>query len=422
MKKYAFIILLLSFFTPARAYNWIPFGPDTINALNICFEAGPTFGVICASNGMYIFEDNIQEWVFFSYGGLPVRGAVNLTPTTILVAMGNMSWSDGIYTFDLLSHQFAVVEWVVDPSYIIYYDEIPAGETGSYTGAFFAGSRYNGLYTSADGYNWTEVPFFTGKACLAMACYQQHLVVSCNGNNEMYLSDDYGGSWNQAPIPTPWISDMKFNNEGELYGIFPDHSNSSGLWHSVDFGNTWQNSFYSDNMGAVGYDAVGDLFVGWEALFAPYYEGIAIYNPSAPPPGLTFLNEGLPNTSINKILWNPTMSVIAIFCCTAGGVYYCNDYLTAVDGQGKSAPDLLICPNPVTRDAAIRIVVDDVHESCLVAGVYDVRGTKVHEIVCSRHASGEYHGILRRGDYSPGMYYCSVATEHSMTCRKIILR
>jgi hypothetical protein len=421
MKKLTFAILMLFFLTQARAYNWIPFGPDTINALHVGFEAGPTYGVICADGGLYVFDDNIQEWAYYSYGGLPVRGAVNLDPTTSLVAMGNMSWSDGIYTFNLLSHQFAVVEWVVDPSFLIYYDEIPAGETGNFTGEYFVGSRYNGLYTSADGYNWAEVPFFSGKTCRAMGCYQQHLVISGDADNEMYLSDDYGVSWSQAPLATPWISDMIFDNEGELYGIFPNSSNSSGLWHSVDFGSTWQVSFYSDHMSAVGYDAMGNLFVGWEAPFATY-EGVAIYNPAAPPPGLTFLNEGLPNTCINKILLNPTMSVIAIFCCTGSGVYYCNDYFTSVNGQGKSTADLVIFPNPIAHDAAIRIVADDAHESSLVGSVYDAQGVRVHEVVCSRHASGEYRGILQKGDCLPGMYYFMVVTRHGIMCRKIILR
>jgi hypothetical protein len=174
-----------------------------------------------------------------------------------------------------------------------------------------------------------------------MTGYGEHLVVTAIADlSNIYWSDDSGETWNASEI-FPYISDMCFSPDGLLYGVFPDYSNSSGLWKSEDFGNTWQIEFYSDNMSAIGFDCFGNPFVGWKENL-----GIASYDPSAPPPGLTWLNEGLPNLNINKIQINPTMSAPALFVCTEAGVYVSQDYWLGLDEKEQN--EISILPNPAT--------------------------------------------------------------------------
>ncbi len=111
MKNIVIIFLLVLFPFTSRSYTWQSFCPEYIHANNICFGVGSWKGVICSPEGMYLWEEDIEQWTFYTYG-LPVTGAVNLNATQILVAMGCGTYSDGIYTFDLETHQFEVVEWL----------------------------------------------------------------------------------------------------------------------------------------------------------------------------------------------------------------------------------------------------------------------------------------------------------------------
>jgi len=346
MKKRLIFLLIVLFPLFGFSYTWISFCPDSIHANNIIFGVGDWQGVICSPDGMYLFEEDIQEWAFYTYGGLPVKGVAYFSSDKILVAMGEGTYSDGVYTFDLETHQFEVVEWIINPNFLVHY--LP-------TNTYFIGCQFGGMYESSDGLTWTGVSYFSGKSCSAMEFYDNHLVVTEVSNiYNIFWSDDYGVNWQESTGSIPMITELKFSLEGDLYGIFPSYSNSSGLYSSNDFGQTWDVEFWSDNMSAVGFDAMGTVFVGWESPTANN-EGIAIYTPGVPSPNLTYLNEGLPNLNINKILLNPAMSAIAIFCCTDAGVYLSYDYMVGEEENEYQPDQIKIFPNPVSAEKMIRI-------------------------------------------------------------------
>ncbi|MCK4679203.1 MAG: T9SS type A sorting domain-containing protein, partial [Bacteroidales bacterium] len=322
------------------SYTWNSIGPDSVNASRICFGVGLPYWVICADNGMYLYNYSTYDCEFFSCGMLPVTGAAYMNPDEMLVVMGNGSLSDGIYTFNWQTHLFEVVEWIVNPNFIELHEP---------SGTYWVGTQFGGMFKSSDGLNWSEVSFFEGKSCSCFDYYGEHLVVSEVSNiYNIYWSDDSGFSW-YTGTATPLLTDMKFNSFGMLYGIFPDYSNSSGLWRSFDFGETWEIVFYADNMSAVGFDAFRHIFVGWAEN-----EGIALYDPESPPPGLTFLNNGLPNININKIQLDPSMSAPAIFTCTEGGVYYSNDYLVGIDKPDENLNSVFIYPVPANNELYVQ--------------------------------------------------------------------
>jgi hypothetical protein len=420
MKK----IFLLSLILPAvlllQAYTWIPFCPDTIHANNICFGVGSWQGLICSPGGMYLYEEDIQEWVFYTYGGLPVNGAAWLDGEKILVAMGNGSWSDGIYTFHLQTHQFEVVEWIVTPNFMQVVP-VPGSEPGKFTDEYYVGSQFGGLYRSVGGLVWDEIPYFSGKSCKVIDYFENHLVVSEVSNiTNIHWSDDYGATWHEAVAGAPILTDIKFNNLGVLYGIFPYYSNSSGLYRSDDFGNTWNVVFWSDMMGAVGFDAVNTIFVGWESP-AGGKEGIAIYDPLAPPPGLTFLNNGLASTNINKIIMNPMMSAIAIFCCTDAGVYMSNDYMVGTSEHTGEEPGITLFPNPVSDKTTITISAGSEVKSPVILFILDNEGREVEKIEAGNSSSNKMEFNWNKGDLPAGIYYLVVRTKNKIYTEKFII-
>ena len=346
MKKIILICWLSALVLPGFSYTWVAFSPDSIQATNICFGVGSWKGTICSPDGMYLWQDDIMEWSFYTYGGLPVVGAAYLDAERILVAMGEGTYSDGVYSFNLQTHEFEVLEWILNPNFLLFCLS---------NGKYYVGTQFGGMYESEDGLTWSTVPYFTGKSCTTMDFYNNHLVVTEVSNvYNIYISDDYGNTWQEATAGSPMISDLKFNFEGELYGVFPDYSNSSGLWRSDDFGETWDVEFWSDNMSAVGFDAMGTVFVGWAQPPAGN-EGIAIYSPGSFPPNLSFLNEGLPNLNIHKILLNPSMSAVAIFCCTDAGVWMSYDYMVGEENQVHQPTQINLYPNPFYKTLRIDI-------------------------------------------------------------------
>lgn len=311
MKKLIVILLFIPFWGFAE---WIEFGPANIQANDVCFVSY-SYGqnLICTSTGIYIYESASGTWLEYSYS-LPVISAIPFDNDNVMLIMGNGSYSDGIYLFNFTTHQFTVIEWCYYPKFVIFVES---------SQKYFVGYE-GGLMTSDNGADWTIIESFNNRTWLSMDYYENNLAV-CDGE-WVYFSTDGGMTWEANSAYPSMISDLKYDNNGKLYGIFPDESWSSGLWSSNDNGYTWEVEFWSPNMNTLGFDVMDNLFVGWEENPGGVEEGIAWYHPETS--NLQFLNEGLDNLQINKIKFNPYMSSIAIFCCTDAGVFFCNDYLS----------------------------------------------------------------------------------------------
>jgi len=397
MKKLILLFISVLLSSVVFSYTWNSVGPEGINASRLCFNIGLPYWVICVEDGMYLYNYDTHESAYYTYNGLPVTGAAYLDANHIIVVMGNGSYSDGIYRFDMQTHDFEVLEWVVTPTFVVFHEP---------TGTYWVGSQFGGMYKSSNGTVWEEVSFFSGKPCSCMDDYGEHMVVSGVSNiYDIYCSGDNGETWN-SPVWVPMISDLRFNSSGKLCGIFPDYSDSSGLWFSDDFGMTWDVHFWSDNMSAVGFDAFDNMFTGWESGV-----GIALYDPLAPPPGLTFLNNGLASININSIQLNPVMSALAIFVCTDQGAYYSYDYPAAVADPSGSGSHITIYPNPATD----RLFIDT--------------GPLCQEIEIISVTSGMVFTMKRAGEgtsldishLDPGVYILRCQFQDGMVNRKVVI-
>ncbi|MBI5218629.1 MAG: hypothetical protein HY958_06850 [Bacteroidia bacterium] len=386
--KTTVFLLSLCFALSCNAYTWHGLGanPVHVNALNICFSCGNYKDVICTTTGLCINDGANYDWVSYDYS-LPVWEAIPYDTANILVVMGNGSFSDGIYKFNLTSHQFNVVEWIPNPTFIKFNPN---------NNRYYVGSRYNGLLTSTDGLNWDTVPYFVGKAAAAMDFYGNHIaVVQENNIFATYYSGDNGTSWNQSLSNIP-IHDLAFDPNGKLYGVFTGLSNSSGLYSSTDFGATWDLETWSDNMETVGFDIIGNVFAGWHGA-VPSEQGVGIYNTQNH--SFSFFNTGLPNLNVHKFKVNPILSSITIFACTDTGVYYMNDYLTLLP-ELKSNPQeaFFVSSNFSDNTTTIFIQPDILHMDAEIT-IFDISGRKI-KIISIR--SDEI--CIDNSEFSKGVY------------------
>ena len=311
----AALLSAILFAYPCFGHNWESYGPIDIPINNCYFhDTSPHYNVLCTSTGILI--DDTQEWHEYSYSNLPVWDALHLSSDSVIVVMGDSSWSDGIWAFNRQAEEFQILEWCLMPHFILHYQ---SNET------YYVGHAY-GLLKSTNGINWEGVPHFDGKDCVTMAGHENYLVVSTgllSTGIEIHYSSDGGEVWDRSP-GAPYICDMTFLDNGMLYGIFPDNSYSSGLWSSRDHGETWEVEFWWTGMSSVGRDCNNTLFVGWEDAVGRS-EGAAIWVPELA--DLTFINEDLPNLGINKIKMSHLVDCPSAICCTDSGAHFVTDYL-----------------------------------------------------------------------------------------------
>ncbi|MCK4311889.1 MAG: T9SS type A sorting domain-containing protein [Candidatus Cloacimonetes bacterium] len=363
MKKLIILFLVIFLSSLSFAYMWESIGPSDlqINNFNTVFY-NILVEILCSSDGILINEGG--NWVEYTYSGLPAWKAIGLDPNNILVLIGDGSWSDGVYKFDLTTHLFEVAEWIPFPNFMLFCTS---------NNKYYAGGLY-GMWESSDGLNWSEVGYFNLKECVAMAYFENHFVVSAD--NEIYCSHDTGATWNLAQPGSPIISNLAFHANGTLYGIFPGPSNSSGLWSSNDFGESWNVEFYSDFMSSVGLDDEDNIFVGWE--IPGFMEGVALWDPILHE--LEFFNDGLPNLYINKITYHQYIECLNVICCTDSGAYMLTDYT----GVGFEEDELEITnyklqnyPNPFNPITTISFSLDTENTEDTELIIYNIKGQKI---------------------------------------------
>ncbi|MFO7897302.1 MAG: T9SS type A sorting domain-containing protein [Candidatus Cloacimonadales bacterium] len=296
MKK---VIILLLLIHSLALFSWNSFGPPDLNVNNyLCANTD----ILCTESGLLLYDWEADEWIEYSYGGLPIWQAIRHGIDEILVVMGAGSYSDGLYSFNLNSEEFTVIEWMINPNFI--YQTV----AGYYVG------YESGLLFSNDLQNWVAVDELAGYDCVDMESSAAGLVVSTG--DLVFHSTDGAATWSAAEN-SPLITDMTFDQAGKLWGIFPSVSNSSGLYSSSDLGETWDVEMWSLGMSSV-YWVGGEIYLAWEADFGEG-SGVARWNETTNAP--EFMNDGLPDTEINKLTTNDMVDCYNLVACTEAGAY-----------------------------------------------------------------------------------------------------
>jgi len=404
--------MLLILTIPAFSYEWQSYGPTDIEAYNFyVWGGGIAYEIICTSEGLLVNQDGI--WELYSYSNLPVWDVEKVTMATadLLVVMGNGTYSDGVYRFNFINHEFMLDEYFIHPEFIEYF---PA-ESSYYVGG------EQGLMKSEDGATWVDVEFFEEKYCYDMVAYENHYVVSTDEG--VFYSNDSGVNWFSSESYES-IRDMTFSYYGTLYGIFPDESWSSGLWSSNDFGQTWDVEFWSVNLNSVGFDCSQTLFVGWDEANAEM-EGVASWTPDIWE--LSYFNEGLPNFNINEVMSHPLLDCINMLCCTDAGMYLLTDYQTSSDEFTLQSDDfeLYNYPNPFNPSTEIRFTTKDAEDANIE--IYNTKGqiVKFYPIPSSSLSlinSTTWNGTDQNNKPVPsGIYFYKLKVGKEEQTRKMVL-
>lgn len=407
MRKLISIIIMLLTFISVFAYEWSLVGPTGINVLNYCFTANPLWEIICTDEGFMSRQG--EDWVLHSYSGLPVC-AVLSDPSgegDLLVALGDGSDSDGVYRYTFDNDSFSVLAWMMYPKFLLQHVS---------TGKYYCGGL-EGLWVSEDGQEWQVIPCFAGMECTAMAYWGDHLVVATI--DAIQYSDDMGESWFPAQSML-WLSDLCFDSEGKLYGVFPDMSWSSGLWSSDDFGNYWDIEFWDVMLSSVfcGFD--GGMFIGWEEPFNN--QGIATWDPVEE--YLEFYNNGIPCLNINKITFNPLINCLNILVCTDQGAGMLTGF--AVSSTENIVPPketkLTNYPNPFNPETRIDYILPAGTDAAFLS-IFNIRGQLVFsQQINSTLNSVLWHGLDDNNNTVPsGIYFGRLSWGKESISTKMLL-
>lgn len=400
------ILFLVTLITLNASATWISFGPVGISVNNVCFVIdNQNRWAICHDEGICLYDNINLTWTNYP-SNIPVNGAYYLDGNNILVILGDGTDSDGIYKFSPETGQYELIEYLESPNVLYYNEDVQK---------YFVG-HHLGLITSLDGITWTDVPIFNNRNIICLDSYENYFVCSELDNQySIWRSADYGTTWTQTTSAAPMINQLGFDISGKLYGIFPDELDSSGLWSSVDYGLNWEVEYWSMNMSCVGFNAIGEVYVGWDENQTGNEEGVACYNPELVE--LSFINEGLSSLVINKIIHNPWMSAITLFCCTDEGAYVFNSPVSIKEQtQREFSISLSINPNPILETTRIDYNLMDQGTFASLT-IFNTEGKYIKNYSLDQ-VSGNL--ILNCSDLRPGLYYIMLKTGDISITKKMI--
>jgi hypothetical protein len=280
------------------------------------------------------------------------------------------------------------VDWFFKPSFLRYYE---------YNSVYYLGTFESGMYISSDGINWNDIPYFDTITCNDIAFYEEHIVLS-EGTNQfdnIHYSNNSGTSW-FSQTNGSYITKMEFDGYGNLFGVKPYAASSSGVYKSIDHGITWDAMNWEFNITSLACDAVGNVLVGWENGY-----GVAMLDPNVIYPDFVYLNDGLPDTHVNNIKINPTMSSITIFVCTISGVYYSYDYYVDInDPINKN--EVEIFPNPIHINEPLKIKTPE-NQTASALMIFNSDGRFIRKFSLEPGMNE-----LSISELPPGMYVCTL--------------
>ncbi|MGC9361840.1 MAG: T9SS type A sorting domain-containing protein [Candidatus Syntrophosphaera sp.] len=406
--KHALVFALLALAVCAGAFECTPFGPaaDIIYTAN--FDQYPiSVGGSNDQNFSCLYIDPGMGWESYPYTCLnfPITGIYKLDDATYMVSMGNGSYSDGIYNFDLDTHEWEINEWFYWPNFILYY---PDG------GMYYVGD-HSGLHRSADASEWTQVNIAGMDECNSFAWHGNHVVI--NLGNGVYYSDDAGQNWQLSMMTL--LEGFRFTSGGTLYGLMDAGSDSDGLWRSDDFGATWDVVFWTDHLSCIGPDFAGYLPLGWDQQ---NYEGnfLELLHPDGTRVPLSHVDLDSPVVELEIF---PLINTPSFYVINSNGLYYLTGFLPVENGDEAMPPasslNFSLYPNPARGrlDLEFSGKVPDEAEVTL----YDLKGRKLAPARMINPREGRIAHELP--DLPAGIYLLKVETrEHAEIKKVTVLR
>ncbi|MCD4697069.1 MAG: T9SS type A sorting domain-containing protein [Bacteroidales bacterium] len=441
MKK----ILLLSLLIPFTLFSqWQAVGPSNIEVIKIVFDIdGNGSNLICASDGIYT---NVSgDWEFFSVDGLTARDACKLDDeNTVIIFGGYLEYpfpeedysitTDGIYVFNNVSKEISLVKWCNNPNFINYH---------YYTNRYFIGYSF-GVYVSENGYNWLLYkPYYFSAWSInySMDNYNSHISLI---NFYYYHSNDHGNKWNiednfyyeistsgTLTSTSPREGNVKFHPNGTAYLICQRYTSvyiglisqtsytNSVLANSYNYCADWNLIFYTPYLKTVGFDMIGNVYLGWDAPDTCHTKGLAYYDRQTQE--TTFINQGLPDLHIHHITHDPEGSYTNIYVCTDIGVYFNPNPVLAVDNTVKPEINIELFPNPCSNSLSC-VIPEKYRPNLQSVKIFDVSGNAVIKLNLNDNINPESIISINTANLQNGLYFYVINLGGMTLTRKFIVK
>ncbi|RKX68010.1 hypothetical protein DRP43_06145, partial [candidate division TA06 bacterium] len=185
-------------------------------------EYGLIFAIQGNGGGLGYFDSPGNFSIFSIATNL---GAVSVAPDNannrIFCAFGCGSYSDGLYEFDVSTHQFELIEWAFNPNFV---EKLPSG--------FYFGWD-NGLLYSTDGDIWTDVEYFDDKVVRDIEETNDGTLFVAAGN-EICIQNDTTFTSYDTGLPVNDIY-IRHHPTEEIFIACGDGSYSDGVYR-VEYG------------------------------------------------------------------------------------------------------------------------------------------------------------------------------------------
>ncbi|MCF7918934.1 MAG: T9SS type A sorting domain-containing protein [Candidatus Cloacimonetes bacterium] len=185
------------------------------------------YGLVFAIPGMnagiayYTYINTLEMYSIATNLGAVSVASDGINPR-IFAAFGCGSNSDGLYEFDLSSHEFDLIGWYMNPKFVKKLD------SGFYFGYGYA-TGYGGLLFSEDGDIWSEISYFNG-LCVTDIEQAAGEVLFASAGNFIYLKDEE--TWTSYEVPVV-INDIYVRNypyNEEVYIACGDGTDSDAVY------------------------------------------------------------------------------------------------------------------------------------------------------------------------------------------------
>jgi hypothetical protein len=272
----------------------------------------------------------------------------------------------------------------------------------------------NGLSWSR--YDLTTLAGFTGAIAIDPS---NSSIVYAGGREEsnaaLYKTTNAGANWQSSSSgitsDTIYAIAIDPQNTSILYAGTPD-----GVFKSTNSGTFWTNT---------GCSEIQALLIdpnNTDIIYAGTRNGV--YQSTTGGGGWTAMNDGLDNTYVTSLRFNPD---VYIFAGTQGNAMYRWALNVGVSEQKKEANENLVLsaqPNPTKGRTAIHYVL--AKRTMVNLTIYDVQGRLVSELVSDVQEPGKHvvfwDNVEKSSNpVSSGIYLCKLSTDNATVIQKLVL-